>query len=183
MKIYTKKGDTGETGLLGGARVRKTHPRIEAYGTLDELNSVLGVAVAILKTGPIEGLGADLIRIQGEIFSLGAELATPAGRQTPSRLIDESDIQRLETSVDAMEEELAPLSSFILPGGSILAAQIHIARTIARRAERATVEIVQQGESLRPEVLRYLNRLSDYLFVVARFVNLKTGDDDVAWRG
>jgi len=183
MKIYTKKGDSGETGLLGGARVRKTHPRIEAYGTLDELNCILGVAVALLKTGPIEGLGAELVRIQGEIFSLGAELATPAGRKTPSRLIDDSDIERLEKSLDTMDEELAPLSSFILPGGALLAAQIHIARTVTRRAERATLVITEQGEAIRPEVLKYLNRLSDYFFVFARFVNLRTGEDDVEWRG
>lgn len=182
MKIYTKTGDDGATGLFGGDRVPKTDARVRAYGEVDELNAVLGLARSALPAG--DGMADVLQSIQSELFDVGAELAT-----TPSRaakgdvpLIAEADVQRLERTIDAYEERLAPLASFILPGGSAAAAQLHVARTVCRRAERAVVALGGEGP-VRGEVLRYLNRLSDLLFVLAREANRAAGVDDVPWIG
>ena len=178
MKIYTKGGDAGETALYGGARIQKNALRIQAYGTIDELNAVLGMVVVD------EGLPADvkarLLRIQGELFQLGAELATPRDKKLASRLIDSALITLQENEIDEMERALSPLKTFILPGGSQGGAFLHLARTVGRRAEREVVTL-HQLEPVRAEVLQYLNRLSDYLFVCARFVNLVGGVADVPW--
>ncbi|MBS1961407.1 MAG: cob(I)yrinic acid a,c-diamide adenosyltransferase [Bdellovibrionales bacterium] len=170
MKIYTKKGDQGETGLFGGDRVPKDHLRIRAYGTLDELNAALG-----LVTGD-----ARVRRIQGELFQLGAELATPRGKTASVALVDLAEVRALETEIDAMEKLLSPLTHFILPGGTPAASYLHVARTICRRAEREIV-ILHRAEPLRPVVLEYVNRLSDYLFVAARAANHAAGVADVPW--
>src|SRR5256885_4593817 len=168
MKIYTKTGDAGETSLFGGTRVAKNDPRIEAYGTVDELNSFIGVARASWPSSPIDG---ELDRIQSDLFDVGAHLASPGTSRFAA--VDEARIEALEQSIDAMTGELPPLKSFILPGGSMAAAQLHVARTICRRAERLVVPLGDEA------TIRYLNRLSDYLFTAARFANLRHGTADV----
>lgn len=178
MKIYTKTGDKGETGLYGGKRVSKDDLRIHAYGTLDELNAALGVALSIPGGDP--GLRERLVRIQSELFVLGAELATPKGRKLSLLPLSVGAIRRLETEIDAMEGQLSPLKTFILPGGSALSAQLHFARTVSRRAEREIITL-HRKQRLRPEVVQYINRLSDHLFVCARFANHAAGVTDVPW--
>lgn len=180
MRIYTKTGDGGETGLVGGARVPKDHLRIEACGAVDEVNAALGwVAVAA------EGdLRASLARIQHRLFDIGAELATPEevrhGRYAPR--LQQEDIAALERTIDRVAEELPPLRRFILPGGSELAARLHWARTVVRRAERRVVAL-HRSEPVRSEVLLYLNRLSDLLFLWARRANAAAGIVDPEYRG
>lgn len=179
MKIYTKTGDLGDTGLLGGVRVRKDHPRIEAYGTVDELNAVLGVARA---AGLPAGIDQVLARVQHELFELGAELARPTPLPADKIRLDGLAIERLEQAIDAGEATLPPLMQFILPGGSASAASLHLARTVCRRAERRILTLGHQpGESIRSEVVVYLNRLSDLLFVLARVANHEAGTPDVPW--
>ena len=179
MKIYTKTGDHGETGLFGGGRVPKDALRIEAYGTVDELNAFLGLAVHHCISSD---LTARLERVQGELFQLGADLATPMEAKTDyiTRL-DEAPIQRLEAEIDEWETLLPPLTSFILPGGSEPGAVLHIARTVCRRAERR-VAALSRTESVNPQVLVYLNRLSDWLFVLARLVNHRQNTAETPWR-
>jgi cob(I)alamin adenosyltransferase len=180
MKIYTKTGDDGTTGLFGGQRVPKTHQRVAAYGAVDELNAAVGVAVAV---GGNEALAALLTALQRDLFVLGADLATPhEGRAAPSYLprIDEAQIAALERHIDEHESTLPPLRNFILPGGTPLAAHLHAARTICRRAERATVALAEH-EDLGLLPVRYLNRLGDLLFVLARFANHAAGVADVEW--
>lgn len=163
MKIYTRTGDQGDTGLYGGARVRKNDPRVEAYGTIDELNAQIGLARSLHVASDLDG---PLRRIQSELFTLGAELAcvpTHIGKLR-MRLIDAEDVQRFEGEIDEHESHLPPLSQFILPAGSPAGAALHVARTVCRRAERRCLEL----SDVRPEILRYLNRLSDLLFVFAR---------------
>ena len=176
MKIYTKTGDAGETSLFGGARVSKNDPRIEAYGTVDELNSFLGVARA---TWPYSPLDAQFERIQSDLFDVGAHLASPGTSRFAG--VDPQRIEELERAIDAMERELAPLTNFILPGGALAAAQLHVARTVCRRAERCVVGLHDESEATQ-STIAYLNRLSDYLFVAARFANLRAGVDDVPWK-
>ena len=179
MKIYTKTGDTGETGLFGGTRVSKASPRVAAYGDVDELNSVIGLArVHRIDDERDALLGA----VQLDLFDLGAELAARPGRQSAAPQIGEREIARLERAIDSAEEELAPLTTFILPGGSPGAAHLHLARTVCRRAERGVVGLAAD-DTLRPEVIRYLNRLSDLLFVLARLANARAGVADVPWEG
>ncbi len=178
MKIYTKKGDAGETGLYGGARVAKDALRIRTYGTFDELNAALGLVGSEPDLEP--GLKSQLLRVQGELFQLGAELATPMGKVVATARIDEFHTRALESEIDDMEAKLPPLKTFILPGGTRAAAGLHLARTISRRAERELITLHKQ-ESMRAEVLQYVNRLSDYLFVCARYANLKSGAADVPW--
>ena len=185
-RIYTRGGDAGETSLADGARRRKDDLRVAAYGDLDETNAAVGVAR--LAVGPGDGeLDAMLARIQHDLFDLGAELATPLDPSKPSpdpatRLaITQAQIERLEREIDALNAQLAPLKSFVLPGGAAASAHLHMARTICRRAERAIVTLMRQpGETVAPEALRYVNRLSDFLFVAARFANRATGD--VLWK-
>jgi cob(I)alamin adenosyltransferase len=179
-KIYTKTGDHGETALGNGARVAKHALRVTAYGTSDELNSFLGVA-RLHAEGEMD---AALARIQNDLFDLGADMCTPdmhkdAEREYPPLRMAPEQVARLESEIDAMNARLEALRSFILPGGSALAAQLHVCRTVARRAERLTVELATM-ESVNPDAVKYLNRLSDWFFVAARIAN-NDGKDDVLW--
>ena len=180
-RIYTKTGDGGETRLASGAPVSKTDPRVEAYGSVDELKAVIGVAR--LHAGQNDRIDAMLGRIQNELFDLGADLATPHDpppKWEALRILD-SQVARLETEIDWMNESQKPLDSFILPGGSPLSAHLHLARTVCRRAEREAVALSRVvGETVSPAPLKYLNRLSDLLFVAARYANGR-GTDDVLW--
>lgn len=180
MKIYTKTGDAGDTGLYGGARVPKDDVRVEAYGDVDELNSVLGVVRAAGSLGaPFDEL---LAAIQSRLFDVGAELANGKGKDLGIPLVAEDDVVAIERAIDRAEEELAPLRTFVLPGGSPLAASLHIARTVCRRAERRVVALARTHE-VRGEVLRYLNRLSDLCFTLARRANAHAKVADVPWIG
>ena len=179
-KIYTRTGDTGETRLSTGEVVPKWHPRVAAYGTVDELNAALGVAALEARGDMLEAIR----RIQNDLFDLGADLATPdRGRVlewTPLRII-ESQITRLETEIDAMNAVIPPLDSFILPGGSALSAYLHVARTLCRRAERQIAELsALPEEPVNAVALAFINRLSDWLFVAGRAAN-NDGADDVKW--
>jgi cob(I)alamin adenosyltransferase len=186
-KIYTRTGDDGTTALGTGARRKKYDLRISAYGTLDETNAAIGIAR--LHTAADAALDAALDgalgRIQNDLFDLGADLCTPGQGRGPggARLtVTDKQVAWLETEIDRLNAELAPLRSFVLPGGSPAAAYLHLARTICRRAERLTAELKDKaGESVTPEVLKYLNRLSDYLFVASRYANGK-GSGDVLWK-
>jgi cob(I)alamin adenosyltransferase len=175
-KIYTKGGDGGESGLVDGSRRSKADPRFAAIGAVDETNSALGIA----RLDAVPETDAMLARIQNDLFDLGADLSTPEeGRKAQGALrIAASQTRRLEREIDAMNEGLAPLTSFILPAGTRLAAQLHLARAIARRAERRIAALAAQ-EPVNPEALRYINRLSDHLFVMARVANAQAGD--VLW--
>ena len=179
MKIYTKTGDGGETGLFGGGRVPKDHERVEAYGAVDEANAVIGVVVADL-TDP--AVGEMLVEVQDRLFQIGALLATPPEARTAKaiRSMEEEDITRLEEWIDGAEAVLPPLRSFILPGGTISGARLHHARTVLRRAERRVVPMVRADE-VDGSALRYLNRLSDFLFVMARLVNHRAGVAETEW--
>jgi cob(I)alamin adenosyltransferase len=181
MKIYTKTGDRGQTALFGGARVSKASLRVSAYGDVDELNSHLGVVCAHTSDA---ALGTRLREIQAELFSLGAELAKNPDKDVDLGVpgVSDRDIERLEQDIDTLETELAPLKTFILPGGSPAAAFLHVARTACRRAERSLVTLLD-SEPVRPELLRYLNRLSDWLFVMARVANHRADVVDVPWLG
>lgn len=170
MKIYTKTGDKGQTSLLFGKRVAKDDRRVEAYGTVDEANSAIGLGVSFLPENPaLVDVRAYLTEIQQVLFNVGAELATPPGKR-PGWQATEEQVAYLEAAIDALEERMPPLTSFLLPGGSHSGAALHLARTVTRRAERLSVTIARE-EELNPVVVTYLNRLSDFLFVVARFVN------------
>mgnify|MGYP001232347186 FL=1 len=188
MKIYTKTGDTGQTGLFAGPRVLKDHARIEAYGTVDELNAVLGVVrtecaeAAELQTN-LPSLAPLLATLQNELFDLGAELATPNPAETRVPRVGEAQIAALEEAIDQFETQLPPLKTFILPGGTRAAAALHVARTVCRRAERAVVHLANQpDEHVSPLVIVYLNRLSDLLFVLARADNQAVGQGDILWQ-
>ncbi len=178
MKVYTKTGDQGETGLWGGQRVRKDSPRVHAYGTVDELNSVLGVIRANGVDAELDGI---LSRVQDELFVLGADLATPESTKERIERVDEGYITRLEQEIDRFEGELEPLRQFILPGGTVAAAHLHIARTVCRRAEREATNITLQGP-INNLALAYLNRLSDWFFTLARVANKRAGVVDIPWR-
>lgn len=180
MKIYTKTGDAGETGLFGGNRVSKTDPRVEAYGTVDELNASLGLARAFAHDLQVTRTLADL---QNALFEVGADLATPHGAKARSRVdpIDAEDVAGVEASIDAYQQELAALESFILPAGNPCAAAIHVARSVCRRAERRVVGLAADHE-VNPKVQVYLNRVSDLLFVLARIVNMRAGVSEDPWR-
>lgn len=178
MKLYTKTGDDGTTGLFGGGRVSKTSLRVDAYGTVDETNAVLGVARAAHLPS---GIDAVLSQVQEDLFTLGAELACAPGREGKMNMrpLGEDDIRRLELAIDDADDECPPLKSFVLPGGSPQAAALHLARTVCRRAERAVLSI--DDAPVRREVVIYLNRLSDLLFALARRANGIAGVDDVPW--
>ena len=204
MKIYTRTGDNGLTGLFGGPRVSKDDLRIEAYGTADELNSVLGAARAALtshRPGPFDepertgeaaagsdsrghwagDLDAWLERIQNELFDLGADLATPLDAKAKVYRIEQDWIDALETDIDRFEENLSALTAFILPGGSQVAAHVHVARTVCRRAERRVISLAKRDD-INMQCAVYLNRLSDALFVAARLANHRLGIQDHAWK-
>ncbi len=178
MKLYTKVGDDGSTSLFGGSRVSKTDLRVVAYGCVDELNAALGVAVGTCEDAEIK---AFLQQIQSELFVVGAELATPSTAQ-PRTQLAEDRIAALEGLIDRSDEECPPLTQFILPGGSPTAAHLHLARTVCRRAERATVELAAK-EPVRNAIMVYLNRLGDLLFALARLANHRAGMPDVPWTG
>jgi cob(I)alamin adenosyltransferase len=181
-RIYTRAGDAGATRLATGAPVSKASARVAAYGDVDETNACLGLAR--LHTSSDPQLDALLGRVQNELFDLGADLATPArdGEAEGSALrILDSQVARLEAEIDQMNGELPPLQSFILPGGTPAAAALHLARTVCRRAERTLVAMVEGGETVSPPAMRYLNRLSDLLFVAARYANDR-GAREVFWR-
>ncbi len=178
MKIYTKTGDDGTTGLFGGARVKKTSPRVEAYGTVDELNAALGVARAAgLDTFTEDVLG----RVQIDLFTLGAELSCVPGKEEKlgMPLLTDDDATKLERAIDRAEETLSPLKTFVLPAGTPSAAALHVARTVCRRAERCVLAI--DDAPPRREMVVYLNRLSDLLFTLARRANAEAGVADVPW--
>jgi cob(I)alamin adenosyltransferase len=178
MKIYTKKGDKGETSLIGGARVKKHHIRIEAYGTIDELNSYIG----ILRSFADAQINAPVLsEVQDRLFTIGSLLASAPGSKMIVPDLHDSDISLLETSIDKMHEELPELKSFVLPAGSMEVAHCHVARCICRRAERLIVHLSEDQE-IEPNILQYINRLSDYLFVVGRYTAKVQGVEEVAWK-
>jgi len=177
MKIYTKTGDTGETSLYGGQRVLKDVIRVETYGTVDECNAVLGLAVGAIEDAEAKAI---VTRIQGELFEVGADLATPLERGETVPRVRPEETAALEAEIDRFEEELDPLRHFILPGGSAGGAFLHQARAVCRRAERHLVTL-ETAEAINPEVGRYLNRLSDHLFVLARLVNHRAGAPETKW--
>jgi len=182
-KIYTRTGDAGMTALGTGERVPKHSPRIAAYGTVDETNAVLGVARLQLRQAHPD-VDAMLARVQNDLFDLGADLTLPERGESRARAplrVSDAQVQRLEDEIDAMNKELAPLRSFVLPGGSAAAAALHVARTVCRRAERGIVELAQlPDEPVSSAALKYINRLSDLLFVASRYVNAR-GEGDVLW--
>jgi cob(I)alamin adenosyltransferase len=181
VKIYTKTGDTGETGLFGGGRVGKDHPRTTAYGEVDELNSVVGLARA---TAPAELFDALLEGIQRDLFAIGGRLATPrpdkVAKALTKAVLPPDRAELFERVMDDAEAELPPLRAFVLPGGTPKAATLHLARTVCRRAERSVVRLAREDE-VAPEILVYLNRLSDLLFTLARLSNHRAGSGDVTW--
>jgi cob(I)alamin adenosyltransferase len=177
-KIYTKTGDTGETSLFGGKRLPKCHLRIEAYGTVDELNSWIGL---VADTSPEESIKSQLVAIQSLLFNVGAILATDPEKPSPVDSIIPADIKALEVAIDTMEAELPPLKNFILPGGNSTVSHCHLARCVCRRAERLVVALSLE-EKVDPILITYLNRLSDYLFVVARKTAQVLGAEEVLWK-
>ncbi|HEU4629658.1 MAG TPA: cob(I)yrinic acid a,c-diamide adenosyltransferase [Gemmatimonadaceae bacterium] len=191
LRIYTRTGDRGDTGLFGGGRVGKDHARVDAYGEVDELNAVIGLARAVAPLpagggagGPLAVIDALLAHVQRDLFAIGALLATPDLAKMRAQLekarLDEGRIAELERAIDAADEKLEPLKAFILPGGSPKAAALHVARTVCRRAERRVVHLQREVE-LPEIVVVYLNRLSDLLFTLARLTNRAAGVPDVEW--
>ncbi len=185
-RIYTRGGDAGATSLVGGERRRKDDIRVEAYGAIDETNAAIGVARLAVEPRD-KALDDMLARIQNDLFDLGAELATPIDPEKPAPdpatrlVVVQAQVDRLEAEIDTLNEGLAPLKSFVLPGGTAAAAHLHLARTICRRAERIMVTLANTpGEQLASTALRYVNRLSDFLFVASRYVNRDCGD--VLWK-
>jgi cob(I)alamin adenosyltransferase len=182
VKIYTRRGDGGDTDLIGSGRVSKDHLRVEAYGAVDELNAFIGSAAAATRHSDLKKL---LQTIQRALFSLGSFLATPEARHQEAMGMGPptvQDVESLEEQIDTLEAELAPLKRFVLPGGSVEASAFHIARTVCRRAERRAVALAREND-LDERALRYLNRLSDLLFVLARVANHRGGQPDVEWEG
>ncbi len=183
MKIYTRTGDKGETALLGGQRVAKNDPRIEACGSVDELNAAIGLAISQL-TKQAELLEAPLLQIQHQLFDIGAELAGITDGQTVRMKLPKvtaTKVAWLETTIDRWSTDLIPLRQFVLPGGSLAASSLHLARTIARRAERAVLSVTG-NYNVNPELIKYLNRLSDLLFTAARVANHLVDQPDINWQ-
>lgn len=186
-RVYTRTGDRGETGLVGGKRVPKDSLRIEAYGTIDELNSIVGIARVFneenLEAGEAHRfLDEVLCRLQDELFDLGSELATPADFfQQGMYRVGEDEIARLENWIDKCQEELEPLNSFILPGGGRLGAFLHQCRTVCRRAERDILRLAR-AEEINPNIVKYVNRLSDLFFVLSRWIAKQTGEAEYFWQ-
>jgi cob(I)alamin adenosyltransferase len=187
-KIYTKNGDHGKTSLLGGKPQPKSSPQIKAYGSVDELNSCLGIAATYIRTdskaaAKLKHLLAQIEKIQNELFNIGGQLACATlDWRSKVPTVDETHIQHLENEIDCYQSELAPLNQFILPGGTMLAAYLHHARTVCRRAERDIVDAYEAGLEEDAVILTYINRLSDYLFVVARAANHFAQTADVPWK-
>ncbi len=181
MKIYTKTGDEGKTSLIGGTKVSKSHRRIEAYGTIDELNSFIGFSQDHLKAHDIKNV---LAEIQDRLFTIGSALACDPEKETKLKIPDlhEEDITLLEKEMDQMNEMLPAMRSFILPGGNVAASTLHVTRCVCRRAERLCVRLQKKKEEIGPLVIKYLNRLSDYLFVLARYTAHKLGAEEIPWK-
>lgn len=181
LKIYTKTGDTGNTSLIGGTKVPKSHIRIETYGTVDELNSYIGLCSDQLTHLPSKVL---LKEIQDRLFTIGSSLACDPDREPLMKIPDlkEADIQLLETEIDKMNESVPPMKSFILPGGHPSVSSLHVARCICRRAERLCVHMQQENIFVDPLVIKYLNRLSDYLFVLSRYTGHILGVEEIPWK-
>lgn len=177
VKIYTKTGDNGETSLYGGKRISKSSLRLEVYGTIDELNAIIGICRSMWPPQELEGI---LEEMQEVLFVLGADLATPYDATAKVHRISSEDVALLEKYIDSIEPQLEPLRSFILPGGSGLASHLHFARTVCRRAERITVMLAER-ENIGDTVVVFLNRLSDFLFVLARWANNLEGRDEIKW--
>ncbi|WP_407404290.1 cob(I)yrinic acid a,c-diamide adenosyltransferase [Chryseobacterium sp.] len=184
MKIYTKTGDKGETALYGGTRVSKSSARVESYGNIDELNSFIGIAKSHIRDGEVL---AQLKKIQFDLFTVGSEAATPVdklilanGKSRLPLIITDTEIVELENWMDAFDEKIVPLQYFILPGGGQAATFLHASRTICRRAERSMV-FLNETEAVRPELIKYLNRLSDYLFVLARYISKINNEPEEYW--
>ena len=178
MKIYTRRGDQGQTSLFSGERVDKDSPRVTTYGALDELNSVLGIALSFCRNQNV----TDILRsLQHKLFEAGADLATTGNKRQVDR-IKKADWQHLETLIDELQTQIPPLKKFILPGGSPGAALIHLARAVCRRAEQLLVGLTKNEHDVNPEILIYLNRLSDLLFVLARFENILEGGKEEIWQ-
>jgi cob(I)alamin adenosyltransferase len=180
-KIYTKTGDKGTTSLIGGTKVSKSHLRIEAYGTVDELNSYIGLCKDLLATHDAATL---LQEIQDRLFTIGSSLACDPTREPKMQIPDlrEEDVVALEKSIDQMNEVLPPMKNFILPGGHTTVSHIHICRCVCRRAERCCVRLSEEGAAPDPIIIKYLNRLSDYLFVLARHTSQLLGSEEIPWR-
>jgi cob(I)alamin adenosyltransferase len=186
LKIYTKTGDAGETGLIGGRRIPKYHDRIIAYGSVDESNSSVGMVLAILRASQLKKEFADLVEIliaiQNDLFVLGADLADPSlDNRFNTPRINEKMITRIENFIDRLEQELTPISFFILPGGNLESAQLHLTRSITRRTEISVISLAK-SEKINPLIIIYLNRLSDLFFVMARIANKRKGIPDSAWK-
>ena len=183
MKLYTRSGDDGTTGLFSGARVAKNHPRIEAYGTVDELNACLGMCIAACGDRASDGVIRTILsKIQSRLFDIGADLATPEGARNESKIvrISEQHVKESEQWIDEIESKNTPLQSFVMPGGSELAARLHLARTVCRRAERLIVGLAHV-ESVGEPLMCFMNRISDLLFAMARLVNKESGVGDSPW--
>ena len=186
-KVYTRVGDKGETGLVGGKRVPKDSPRIDAYGTIDELNSIVGLARVFneenLDAGEAhEFLDRVLCQIQDELFDLGSELATPPEFfQEGMYRVSEKEIERIEKLIDQCQKDLQPLKSFVLPGGGRIGAYLHQCRTVCRRAEREVLRL-SRAEEINPSVIKYVNRLSDLFFVLSRWISKQTGEQEYLWQ-
>ncbi|MEC8425854.1 MAG: cob(I)yrinic acid a,c-diamide adenosyltransferase [Pseudomonadota bacterium] len=182
-KIYTKTGDDGTTALGNGERIAKSSKRVSAYGSVDELNSFIGLARSFIESDKLQELDKILATIQNDLFDLGADLCIPdKDKNADSLKIVKSYVKNLEKEIDKLNSQLEPLRSFILPGGTKVSAYVHIARTIARRCEREMIELRQIEEAeISKEAVQYINRLSDFLFVAARYVNLKSDFDDILW--
>lgn len=179
MKIYTRTGDAGETSLLGGTRVPKHHLRIECYGTVDELNSWIGVVRAGFDEEVVQTV---LDAVQNNLFTIGSHLATdPAKTNVKLPDFEAGEVETLETEMDAMDKQLPPLKNFILPGGSTVVANCHVARCVCRRTERLITHLAET-EVVNPDALKYINRLSDYLFVLGRYIAHKTGAQEIPWK-
>jgi len=178
MRIYTRTGDDGSTGFFGGARTSKGAPRVEAYGAVDEANAAIGLARSAGAPPPLDEV---LEKVQASLFDVGAALATPPGKAAKVSSPTDADVAALERAIDALEAHLAPLKTFVLPGGHEVAARLHLARTVCRRAEREVVRLAA-AEPVDAVLVRYLNRLSDLLFVQARYANHAAGVADVPWK-
>lgn len=181
FRIYTKTGDSGTTSLIGGTKVPKSHLRIEAYGTIDELNSYIGLCRDIIKDGDTIKM---LVEVQDRLFTIGSSLACDPIKEPKLRLPDlrESDIQLLEKEIDRMEAALPEMTSFILPGGHPTVSHLHVARCVARRAERCCVRLELESLEVDPVILKYLNRLSDYLFVLSRYIGMQLQTTEMPWK-
>jgi len=181
FKIYTKTGDKGTTSLIGGTKVSKSHRRIEAYGTVDELNSFTGLCIDHLKANNISNV---LREVQDRLFTIGSALACDPEKETKMKIPDlkEEDIFLLEQEMDKMDEVLPPMKSFILPGGHVAASTLHVARCVCRRAERCCVRMLKKDDEVPELIIKYLNRLSDYLFVLSRYTAYKLNAEEIPWK-